>query len=74
LRAGDVAGMAALITDEMLEHYAVVAPWDAIADRLVERYAGVASRVVSYLAAESIRRDPPVVARWGEVARAVRGR
>jgi probable F420-dependent oxidoreductase len=73
LRAGDVAGMAALITDEMLEHYAVVAPWDAIADRLVERYAGVASRVVSYLAAESIHRDPPVVARWGEVARAVRG-
>ena len=73
LRAGDVPGMAALITDEMLEHYAVVAPWDAIADRLAERYAGVASRVVSYLAAESIRRDPPVVDRWGEVARAVRG-
>ena len=51
---------------------AVVAPWDEIADRLVERYAGVASRVVSYLAAESIRRDPQLVDRWGEVARAVR--
>jgi len=72
LRAGDVPGMAALITDEMLEHFAVVASWDEIADRLVERYAGVASRVVSYLAAESIRRDPPMVDRWGEVARAVR--
>ena len=72
LRAGDTAGMAALITDEMLEHYAVVAPWDEIAGRLVERYAGVAERVVSYLAAESIRRDPPIVDRWGEVARAVR--
>ncbi|HWM19246.1 MAG TPA: TIGR03617 family F420-dependent LLM class oxidoreductase [Ilumatobacteraceae bacterium] len=72
LRAGDVPGMAALITDDMLEHFAVVASWDEIADRLVERYAGVASRVVSYLAAESIRRDPPMVDRWGEVARAVR--
>jgi probable F420-dependent oxidoreductase len=72
LRAGDVPGMAALITDEMLEHFAVVASWDEIADRLVERYDGVASRVVSYLAAESIRRDPPKLDRWGEVARAVR--
>ncbi len=72
LRAGDTPGMAALVTDEMLEHYAVVARWDEIADRLVERYAGVASRVVSYLAAESIHRDPPLVDRWGEVARAVR--
>jgi probable F420-dependent oxidoreductase len=73
LRAGDIPGMTALITDEMLEHYAVVAPWDDIAGRLVDRYTGVASRVVSYLAAESIRRDPPVVERWGEIARAVRG-
>jgi alkanesulfonate monooxygenase SsuD/methylene tetrahydromethanopterin reductase-like flavin-dependent oxidoreductase (luciferase family) len=73
LRAGDISGMTALITDEMLEHYAVIAPWDEIAGRLVDRYTGVASRVVSYLAAESIRRDPLVVERWGEIARAVRG-
>ncbi len=73
LRAGDIPGMAALITDEMLEHFAVIAPWDEIADRLLERYDGVATRIVSYLAAESIRRDPPLVDRWGEVARAVRG-
>jgi probable F420-dependent oxidoreductase len=72
LRAGDIPGMAALITDDMLEHFAVVASWDEIAGRLVERYGGVASRVVSYLAAESIRRDPRMVDRWGEVARAVR--
>ncbi|MGH9134504.1 MAG: TIGR03617 family F420-dependent LLM class oxidoreductase [Ilumatobacteraceae bacterium] len=72
LKAGDPPGMAALITDEMLEHYAIVAPWDEIADRLADRYSGVASRVVSYLAAESIRRDPAAVDRWGEIARAVR--
>lgn len=72
LRAGDVPGMAALITDEMLEQFAVVAPWDEIADRLVERYRDVASRVVSYLAAESIVREPSLVDRWGEIAQAVR--
>src|SRR3546814_12812414 len=27
LKAGDLPGMAALITDEMLEHYAVIARW-----------------------------------------------
>jgi probable F420-dependent oxidoreductase len=71
LKAGDLAGMAALITDEMLEHYAVICPWDELADRLVERYRGVASRVVMYLAEQSIRMDPAALGRWGEVARAV---
>ena len=63
--------MAALITDEMLEHYAVVAPWDELADRLLERYAGVAERLVMYLAEASIRADERNLGRWGEVARAV---
>lgn len=71
LKAGDVAGMADLITDEMLEHYAVVAPWDEMADALVTRYGGTAARIVMYLAEESIRRDPSTLGRWGEVARAV---
>jgi hypothetical protein len=64
--------MAALITDEMLDQYAVVCPWDELADRLVDRYAGTASRLVMYLAEESIRRDATTAGRWGEVARAVR--
>ncbi len=64
--------MAALITDEMLEHYAVVCPWDELADRLIERYSGTATRLVMYLAEESIRRDPTATGKWGEVARAVR--
>jgi probable F420-dependent oxidoreductase len=71
LKAGDVAGMAELITDEMLEHYAVVCPWDELADRLIARYGGIASRLVLYTAAESITRNPGTVGRWGEVARAV---
>jgi hypothetical protein len=73
LKAGDLAGMAALITDEMLEHYAVICPWDDLADTLLARYQGVASRLVMYLAEQSIRSDPSALGRWGEVARAVTG-
>lgn len=71
LKAGDVAGMAALITDEMLEHYSIVAPWDEMADALIQRYQGVASRLVMYLAEESITADPANLGRWGEIAKAV---
>jgi probable F420-dependent oxidoreductase len=73
LKAGDLAGLAATITDEMLEHFAVVARWDELADALVARYGGVASRLVMYLAETSLEQDPSLVGRWGEVARAVTG-
>jgi probable F420-dependent oxidoreductase len=72
LKAGDIPGMAAVITDEMIEHYAVVAAWDDMADALVERYRGRAARLVMYLAAESIAKDPASAGRWGEISRAVR--
>lgn len=72
IRTGDVEAMAATITDEMLEHFAVVCRWDELADRLTARYAGTAARLVMYLAEESIRNDPSNAARWGEVAHAVR--
>jgi probable F420-dependent oxidoreductase len=71
LKAGDVAAMAATITDDMLEHFAVVAPWEELADELVARYRGVATRLVMYTAEPSMRADPKAVGRWGEVARAV---
>lgn len=73
IRKGEFDAMAATITDEMLEQYAVVCPWDELADRLVSRYARTASRLVMYLAEESIRLDPTAAGKWGEVARAVRG-
>ncbi len=72
-RKGDVAGMAELITDDMLEHFAVVAPWNEMADRLRDRYASTAARVVMYLAQEQIAKDPEALDKWGEVARATRG-
>ena len=73
LRAGDRAGAADLITDEMLDHFAVVASWDDLADALIARYAGTANRMVTYLAGETMRRDPSTLGRWGEIARAVAG-
>lgn len=72
MKAGDVGGMAKAITDEMLDHFALVARWDDMADALVARYAGVASRVVSYLAMGDIAENPDHLGRWGEIAQAVR--
>jgi probable F420-dependent oxidoreductase len=72
LREGDTAGMEAAITDEMLEHFAVVGPWDSIADTLISRYGKLAERVISYLTADDLERNPQNLGRWGEIARAVR--
>lgn len=71
-RQGDVAGMAACITDEMLEAYAVEATWDGLADAVLERYATRAARVFPYFAVTSWRGRPELKQRWAEVARAVR--
>ena len=71
LKAGDTAGMAGVITDEILSHFAIVAPWSEMADALVSRYRGVAGRLVMYLAEDQIRSDRSTLGRWAEVARAV---
>jgi len=72
MKAGDIGGMGKAITDEMLEHFAVVARWDDMADALVARYGGKAARVVSYLAMGDIAENPQHLTRWGEIAQAVR--
>jgi hypothetical protein len=64
--------VAVVVTDEMLEHFAVVAPWDDLADALLARYGEMASRLVMYLAEASIAEEPKLLGRWGEVAHAVR--
>jgi probable F420-dependent oxidoreductase len=45
---GDWAGMASLITDEMVEAYAVTGTYDTIAARIAERYAGLLDRTSFY--------------------------
>jgi len=73
-KAGDLAGMAAVITDEVLDHFVVSAPWDGLADALVARYGGVATRVVLYYGAAMHDRDTRDFERLGEVARDVLAR
>ncbi|HXG03757.1 MAG TPA: TIGR03617 family F420-dependent LLM class oxidoreductase, partial [Candidatus Binatia bacterium] len=45
---GDWKGMADLITDEMVETYAVSGTWQTIAARIKERYAGLLDRTAFY--------------------------
>jgi alkanesulfonate monooxygenase SsuD/methylene tetrahydromethanopterin reductase-like flavin-dependent oxidoreductase (luciferase family) len=71
MAAGDMRGMAAVITDEMLEPYTVSATWDELPDALLARYDGVADRVLSYLAPGSWTTSPEYAERWAAVARAV---
>ena len=71
-KSGDLGTIGEIITDEMLEHYALVSSWDDMADKLLERYRGTAGRVVMYLGGPQMQKDPTELGKWGEVARAVR--
>ena len=72
MKAGELDTLGELITDEMLDHYALVASWDDMADKLLERYSGTAKRVVMYLGESAMRKDPVELGKWGEIASAVR--
>ncbi len=71
-RAGDVAGMAAVIDDDLLENFVTEGTWDDIADTIVAKYGGIATRVVSYFTGSDVVRDPDAFERWGALARRVR--
>src|SRR4029077_7254478 len=47
-RAGDLKGMAATITDDMLDVYSLESTWAGLADALVAKYGSIADRVVMY--------------------------
>jgi probable F420-dependent oxidoreductase len=70
-REGDVAGMAAVIDDDLLEQFTTVGTWDDVADKVVAKYGGIATRVVSYFTGHDVVADPERFERWGELARAV---
>jgi probable F420-dependent oxidoreductase len=72
LRAKDQEGLLDLVSDELLDQFGLVARWDDMADRLIARYKGTASRVVMYLAKQSIDQNPANLGKWSEIARAVR--
>ncbi|NQZ96863.1 MAG: TIGR03617 family F420-dependent LLM class oxidoreductase [Myxococcales bacterium] len=71
---GDIAGMRASITDEVLDCYTVTGSWNDLGTKLVERYRDVAPtlRVTSYTAPETWNRDPSTREKWGHVAQVMR--
>ncbi len=72
MKAGELDSLGELITDEMVEHYALVSTWDEMAGKLLDRYSGTAARVVMYLGGRQMQSDPQHLGRWAEVAAAVR--
>lgn len=66
-KAGDLSGMVAVITDDLLDHFVVTAKWDELADKLLDRYQGVANRVVSYFARLAWEENPAALGRWSQV-------
>ena len=55
---GDWQGMADLISDETLDHFAVTATWDTLASKLRERYDGICDRTQLYPAFQPSLDDP----------------
>ncbi len=71
-RAGDIPGMAAQIDDDLLGNFITEGTWDDIADKIVAKYGGLATRVVSYFTGSDVVRDAEAFERWGRLARRVR--
>ena len=55
---GDWQGMAELISDETLDHFAVTATWDTLGVKLRERYDGICDRTQLYPAFQPSLDDP----------------
>jgi probable F420-dependent oxidoreductase len=64
-KVGDIAGMAAVINDDLLSHFVVDSDWDGAAAAISARYLGIAARVVLYFGAM----DPGSIEKWGTVAK-----
>ncbi|MBN9633839.1 MAG: LLM class flavin-dependent oxidoreductase, partial [Actinobacteria bacterium] len=64
-KAGDMAGMMAQITDDHIAAFATESTWDELADKLIAKYGGVATRIVLYNALGGSDRFE----RYGEIAR-----
>jgi alkanesulfonate monooxygenase SsuD/methylene tetrahydromethanopterin reductase-like flavin-dependent oxidoreductase (luciferase family) len=67
-KAGDLAGMSAVITDDILDHFLTEGTWSTIGDAVAARYGGRATRVVDYFGTMAWNRDPAHLERWSPVA------
>ena len=70
-KAGDIAGMAACVGDDLLDHFCITGDFGSVADGIVERYGAVATRAVSYFAGMAWTQDRSALGPWGELARDV---
>jgi probable F420-dependent oxidoreductase len=72
-KRGDIPGMQALITDEILEHYIVTSNWNDLGATLVDRYRDIGPnvRVTSYTAADHWS-DPSAREKWSHVTKTMR--
>jgi alkanesulfonate monooxygenase SsuD/methylene tetrahydromethanopterin reductase-like flavin-dependent oxidoreductase (luciferase family) len=74
-KAGDLAGMAKAISDDHLATFCTEATWDGLADALIDKYGGIAGRIVFY---NALMGRPDAVSerleRFGEVARQIQAR
>jgi probable F420-dependent oxidoreductase len=67
-KKGNLAGMAAQITDDHLGTFCTEATWDGLAEALVNTYGGIATRLVFY---NALMAHPERLERFGEVARRI---
>jgi probable F420-dependent oxidoreductase len=70
-KAGDLAGMAAVIDDDLLEHFCVSGSWEDVSIELATRYSWTATRLVFYFAAMAWASDPRALGSWGALASAL---
>jgi probable F420-dependent oxidoreductase len=76
-KAGDPAGMAAAVPDDVLRHFVVEGTWAELPRRMADRFgplveAGFDVHAVLYLAGAAAVRDPGDFARFGRVAAELR--
>jgi alkanesulfonate monooxygenase SsuD/methylene tetrahydromethanopterin reductase-like flavin-dependent oxidoreductase (luciferase family) len=73
-KAGDIAGMAAVVSDDILEHFVVRGTWDELPGLIDQRLGGIAARVIAYFAGMGWQQDADWQAHWGQVAAAIAAR
>ena len=67
-KAGDLAGMAEVIDDDLLASFLTEGTWAEAGQRLADRYRGVADRVVLYFAGMAWAADRGALEPWRDVA------
>lgn len=68
-REGKMDEMQRLITDEMVDSFAITSTWDDLPEQLVAHLGGIADQIVCYSVLEHWKDDPDSLGRWQDVNR-----